>query len=471
MISKTWLKRAYFSALALCGRDAALLRRIEREDLVVVVNVHQVSPHANPFWNPLHPKTFEELLIYLKRHFVVTGFTDDAPPRRERPRAILSFDDGYFDFVEYAMPLLQKHGIRANQNVIISCVESGLPPWNVRLYDFLKLAPRSVINDIALPGFLHRLTGDDDDSKTRFGLALSRFLKNRPREAREGLWPAIEAVMAKAGVVGGTRMMSVDDVRQAAAVHEIGAHSFSHESMEFESNDFFEEDLDRCFAFFRDRLHLPLTIYAFPNGSHRREQIEMLRGRGIRHILLVDEKFGKAGNFVWPRFTMYGHSGPEVRFRALGYHAAGVLAGERPPAASGGAGSGPEHGAVGGDIIGRGDGEDGGRAGTGSRAMLVITQDRVLEAIFDGIEAVNQVTPTEAQLRKSVDTVLFRESGELDSLRLVNLIVAIEQKLQERFEVSVDLANDGAMSMKDNPFATVASLVEYITALLERKNL
>lgn len=101
--------------------------------------------------------------------------------------------------------------------------------------------------------------------------------------------------------------------------------------------------------------------------------------------------------------------------------------------------------------------------------MEVAMRDRVLQVIYRGIEAVNQVSPKEAQLGNGLDTVLMGESGGLDSLRLVNLIVALEQTLEEEFHVSVNLADDQAMSLKDNPFATVSTLAEYIAALLERK--
>ena len=125
--------------------------------------------------------------------------------------------------------------------------------------------------------------------------------------------------MERNGPFAITRMMDLHDTRQAAAVHEIGAHSFSHESMGFESDDFFATDLDRCFDFFEKELSLPLTIYAFPNGSYRKTQVELLRTRGLEHVLLVDEDYAKRGGPVYPRFTMYGDTGAEVRLRALGF--------------------------------------------------------------------------------------------------------------------------------------------------------
>jgi acyl carrier protein len=69
-------------------------------------------------------------------------------------------------------------------------------------------------------------------------------------------------------------------------------------------------------------------------------------------------------------------------------------------------------------------------------------------------------------LAKSADTVLFGKSGSLDSLGLVNLIVAVEQGLEETFEASLTLADERAMSQKNSPFRNVNALAEYVDVLL-----
>lgn len=320
MLNRAQLKQGYFTLLRLARQDARLLRQIQARELLVVLNLHQVSPHRNDFWPPLNPSVFEDLLIFLKRHFEVTRFDALGETKGERPKAILSFDDGYYNFVEYAQPLLEKHKLMANLNIIPECADTGKPIWNVRLYDFLNAAPRKLINELRLQGFAETLGDESAASKTRFGIKLSHFLKKRARREREALWPHIEALMAKAGTFPMTRMMSVDDIRAAARRHEIGAHSFAHESMEFEDDEFFRADARRCFEYFRETLRLPMNVYAFPNGSHRAGQAEWLRQQGVEHVLLVGEQFSSARTRVHPRFTIYGLSAIETRFQALGYH-------------------------------------------------------------------------------------------------------------------------------------------------------
>src|SRR5688572_19632058 len=121
------LKAVYFLIQKLLRKDARLLEKIRREDLLVVLNLHQVSPHRNPFWSPMHPQIFEDLLVFLKENFEVVLFKDLNSANSKKPKAVLSFDDGYYNFIEYAAPLLEKHRFRANMNVIPSCVESGEP--------------------------------------------------------------------------------------------------------------------------------------------------------------------------------------------------------------------------------------------------------------------------------------------------------------------------------------------------------
>ena len=323
---RSTLKRFYFGLMRLLRQDDRLLRGLGRRHATAVLNLHEISPEDKPFWAPLHPTEFDELLSFLTKHFRVTTFHDAATPTDDlRPSVILSFDDGYQSFVEYAMPLLHKHHLSANQNVIGDSVVSGRPPWNTRLNDFLNAAPRSVINELRLPGFGLRLSGDSPDEKAQFGVALSRFLKLRPCASREPLWGRVEEVMDRGGFLTTTRMMNLDEVREAAKSHEIGAHSYSHESMAFESDEYFLSDFAKCEVLFRDQLKMPLDTYAFPNGIYRHEQVEMLQARGVRYVLLVEEKLATGLDGVFSRLTLSAQSGLEARFQAVGYKARGVL--------------------------------------------------------------------------------------------------------------------------------------------------
>jgi len=93
--------------------------------------------------------------------------------------------------------------------------------------------------------------------------------------------------------------------------------------------------------------------------------------------------------------------------------------------------------------------------------------DKIILVIFDAVDEIKEQYPEEKKIIKSVDTVLFGETGTLDSLGLVNLIVTTEQKIEEEFEILISLADERAMSQKHSPFRTIGSLGNYIAILIK----
>jgi len=94
--------------------------------------------------------------------------------------------------------------------------------------------------------------------------------------------------------------------------------------------------------------------------------------------------------------------------------------------------------------------------------------DEVVKAIFGAIDQLNQQLPEEQHLEPVEDAVLFGEGGKLDSLGLINLIVAVEEKIENDFRATVTLADDEAMAPENRTFETVGTLANYICKLLEK---
>lgn len=63
-------------------------------------------------------------------------------------------------------------------------------------------------------------------------------------------------------------------------------------------------------------------------------------------------------------------------------------------------------------------------------------------------------------------TPLFGGEGGIDSLSLVLLIAEIERRAEQKFGVSIVLADDRAMSRRSSPFRTVGTLTELLVERL-----
>ncbi len=58
-------------------------------------------------------------------------------------------------------------------------------------------------------------------------------------------------------------------------------------------------------------------------------------------------------------------------------------------------------------------------------------RNKILEGIYAAIDEVNEQLPEDQNLEKSLETVLLGSSGKLESVNLVNLLVAIEENIEE----------------------------------------
>jgi acyl carrier protein len=101
------------------------------------------------------------------------------------------------------------------------------------------------------------------------------------------------------------------------------------------------------------------------------------------------------------------------------------------------------------------------------RSIIVLTRHQIIECIYAAVDEVNDRLPAEAKLQKAPETRLFGRESSLDSLGLVNLVVAAEENLEQKFGVSVRLTDERAMSQRRSPFRSVETLASYIEDLLE----
>lgn len=96
-------------------------------------------------------------------------------------------------------------------------------------------------------------------------------------------------------------------------------------------------------------------------------------------------------------------------------------------------------------------------------------QKSIINLVYDVIDEVNMDLPSTQKLKKSLDTQLYGDKSEIDSLSLVNIIVLTEQKIEDEFNITINLADEKAMSQKNSPFRTIETFVEYIEKSVNEK--
>ena len=69
---------------------------------------------------------------------------------------------------------------------------------------------------------------------------------------------------------------------------------------------------------------------------------------------------------------------------------------------------------------------------------VMTERDKILKSIYNAVDEVNEQLPEGQSLEKSPSTVLLGESGKLESIDLVNILVATEENIEEAEDVEVE---------------------------------
>jgi len=95
-----------------------------------------------------------------------------------------------------------------------------------------------------------------------------------------------------------------------------------------------------------------------------------------------------------------------------------------------------------------------------------ISREEIVILVLDALQNYCKEIGIEIDLSAKEDLKLFGGESLLDSLGLVSLIVSIEESIEDRFNISLILADEKAMSRRTSPFAKVSYLVDYIFELI-----
>ena len=290
-----------------------------------ILILHRVLPVADPlFPGEPHAQWFDTMLGWLKAWFNVLPL-DEAIVRLNNGTlparaAAISFDDGYADNYQIALPILQKHGLPATVFVATGFLDGGIM-WNDAIIEMVRQAPGRLID------------------LDRFGLGRHEIASlPQRRAALDALIGQIKYVDATertslvercVAEVGGrlpdTLMMSSGELRRLRqAGVDIGAHTISHPILASIPDDQARSEIIGGKAALEDILQEEVSLFAYPNGKpmtdYRAEHVEMVRDAGFKAA--VSTVWGAADVqsdlFQLPRFTPWDRTQLKFGMRMAG---------------------------------------------------------------------------------------------------------------------------------------------------------
>ena len=273
---------------------------------------HRVLARPDPlFPGEVDARLYERQLRLLKRFYAplplaeaVQRLQDGSLPPRA---ACITFDDGYADNAQVALPLLQRHGLHATFFIATGYLDGG-QMWNDMVIGAVRHAPGAVL-DLRKLGLASLPIASLAQRQAAIATVLGQ-LKYLPFTERQQLAMQIRR---QAGVAAEPpAMLSTAQLRQLhAAGMGLGAHTVSHPILSTLPARAARLDIANGKQQLETLIQAPVSLFAYPNGKAGRDygapHVEMVKSLGFTAAVATDWGVARPGAGLdllqLPRFT------------------------------------------------------------------------------------------------------------------------------------------------------------------------
>jgi len=244
---------------------------------LTVLNYHRVADHRNPKFDTFKPNVsatpdgFAEQMDFLKRYFnlvsidEVTAWLDGKGVLPKYP-ALITFDDGYYDNLSNALPVLSQRKIPALIFLTIDFINRlSVPFWDNAACCFYRTRHQQA----QLPLFGDREWGDAGERDRvikEFVEAIKYLPKAQKNETLERLQETLEVSLHREEF--SSLFLNWDQVRELnKAGISFGAHTVSHPILTRILLEEARQEISASKTFIEEQLGDPISSFAYPNGQ------------------------------------------------------------------------------------------------------------------------------------------------------------------------------------------------------------
>jgi len=262
----------------------------------------------------MDPNRFKFILQYVQKKYTVLPLLEilDTKPVTKKPLAAISFDDGYRDFIDYSIPIMDDLGIPSSIYVVTDCITNQSPTWTFAL-DYLFFNTRQVqihwtLEPDFLPEQFRKNTFVNRQELIAYCQKLKQHIKKIPDEKRKLLLEDIRNSFNDVSLPGNL-MMDWQQIKQLMnAGVEVGSHTVTHPPLTTVTNVELHRELQNSrLAFFNNTGICPRVI-SYPVGSYNQQVKDAAVKAGYDYGLAVNQRIYKSqvhDDFEIPRIELY----------------------------------------------------------------------------------------------------------------------------------------------------------------------
>lgn len=289
---KTIAKRAVVSTIA---RTAPLTWRWRKRGSLVVLMYHRVLPKSSlerKTEQPgmyVSPETLDLHLNELKRRFELVPL-DEWVQRAKRGAALprlacaITFDDGWRDNYDFALPVLAKHGAPATIFLVSTYIGMTYRFWPNRLMSLLQKSftePGAVTFPEPLRGIVEPVlaaAADRGELRTDDADAVVRGAKRWDEAEIRGLVEAAEK--SSSDVAWGAEILDREQIVKmgATGLVRFGSHTATHFRLRGRiSAQELEREIVGSRKYLQDLTSQAVDLFCYPNGETSPQAIDLVR--------------------------------------------------------------------------------------------------------------------------------------------------------------------------------------------------
>jgi peptidoglycan/xylan/chitin deacetylase (PgdA/CDA1 family) len=277
---------------------------------------HRVPPQVDPlFPEGGDAESFDQQMALLTDCFRVIPLDDSIRGLRSGSlpsrAACVTFDDGYADNAEIALPILKKHAVPATFFVSSGVLDGGRM-WNDTVIELVRRAPGDTLDlrmldlgSFSIGTTIQRRHAIDN---------LIGGLKHLPPESRRFRIEQMRSIIPVN--LPDNLMMTSEQVRLLhGAGMEIGGHTVLHPILASTDKNAARAEIANGKEMLEGIIRAPVRFFAYPNGKPERdylpEHVAMVRELGFEAAVSTAYGAARPGDDLYqlPRFTPWDRGG------------------------------------------------------------------------------------------------------------------------------------------------------------------
>ncbi len=267
--------------------------------------LHRISDEHSPAYPPIPLKVFERICSFINRNYFIIPIDElENDFRSKKPRAIITFDDAYYDFYENALPILIKYKIPAVQHVITNCAQTGESFWTQKLNKIIE-AYSNIGQELIIPEL--KIKSSPKNDKEIEQLALNTYIQLLSMSDRDSILSDLQSNCKDD--ISFTKMMKWKELKECYKNNiTIGSHTHQHSNLAKLSNAEIEFELATSKSLIESNIaNCSCDAIAFPNGQYKDETIKIAKKQDYKYLFSTKEYSINSNDIpdILPRYSLY----------------------------------------------------------------------------------------------------------------------------------------------------------------------